>query len=655
MDLPPQTVGSPGPPGETSELAIGGHQPGTSRGQVSIDPIRVGIWFALLTGFGEAAILMVRRFLFGEFVFASVDVTWAAPVAVLAFYSLPILALTLGQWLWPGVVTTRVVVVALSLPGLVTLLAVLENDRLHWSALILLVVGLGVQVDRKVRAHEVGFARLVRRTVPALAALVLLFAAAVPAYRWMHQRRSMAAAPAEGTPNILLIILDTVRAANLGLYGYDRPTTPNLDRFARRGVVFERAFSTASWTLPGHASIFTGRLAHDLTADWLEPLDDRYPTLAEVLRDRGYETVGFTSNYFYTTRETGLARGFSRYESRQSAARQIALSTAIGQWLVGQGVTQERISEWRPAEQIAAEFLDWLDDREGRPFFAFVNFFDAHADKAPPSEFFRRVNTEGSKGPLRYDAAINYVDHELGRILGELERRGLLHNTIVAITSDHGELFREHGIQGHGHNLYFNVLNVPLVVSYPPSVPGDARIPTPVSTADLPATLAAMAFPRTAHPFPGGSLERFWAAGTDLRESAGHPVISETRPWPRDPPPEAPLSRGRMFSVVREQLHYICNGDGKEELYDIARDPAELHNLAGDLLSQPAVRSMRSELDDALSGHEEGEGCTPQIAVANRRVQSVPRYGYGEVAARWYPPGDDSAPGALARARIWSH
>ena len=113
---------------------------------------------------------------------------------------------------------------------------------------------------------------------------------------------------------MLLIVWDTVRAGNLSLHGYGRPTTPNLDRLARRGVRFDLAFSTSSWTLPSHASLFTGRWPHELGVDWKSPLRDDVPTLAEYLASHGYDTAGFAANLDYCTRETGLARGFAHYE-----------------------------------------------------------------------------------------------------------------------------------------------------------------------------------------------------------------------------------------------------------------------------------------------------------------------------------------------------
>ncbi len=165
-------------------------------------------------------------------------------------------------------------------------------------------------------AAVAAFLRLVRRTVPLLAgALLTIMLVTIGGRAWSEHRAAAALPPAPaGARNVLLIVWDTVRAGNLSLYGYERPTTPNLERLAGRGVRFDLAFSTSSWTLPAHASLFTGRWPHELGVDWKSPLRDDVPTLAEYLAAHGYDTAGFAANLDYCTRETGLARGFAHYE-----------------------------------------------------------------------------------------------------------------------------------------------------------------------------------------------------------------------------------------------------------------------------------------------------------------------------------------------------
>ena len=141
-----------------------------------------------------------------------------------------------------------------------------------------------------------------------------LLAASVWVGDWLKERTEAARPlPPAGSPNVMLIVLDTVAAGHLSLHGYDRPTSPTLDGLARRGVRFDRVQATSSWTLPSHASFFTGRWPHELSVGWLTPLDATHPTLAEYLGSRGYATAGFVANTFYCGADTGLGRGFTLY------------------------------------------------------------------------------------------------------------------------------------------------------------------------------------------------------------------------------------------------------------------------------------------------------------------------------------------------------
>ncbi len=183
--------------------------------------------------------------------------------------------------------------------------------------------------------------------------------------------------------NVLLIVLDTVRAQSLSLNGYERETSPQLERLARRGLSFENAISTSPWTLPGHASMFTGRYPHEVSADWSVPLDATFPTLAEVLASNGYATAGFVANVGYCSYEHGLNRGFAYYSDYQFSLGQFILSSSLGR-TVASSDRLRRISGYhellnrRTAENINNDFLHWLSTRGRQPFFAFLNYYDAH-------------------------------------------------------------------------------------------------------------------------------------------------------------------------------------------------------------------------------------------------------------------------------------
>jgi arylsulfatase A-like enzyme len=214
--------------------------------------------------------------------------------------------------------------------------------------------------------------------------------------QWRETGRPL---PPAGAPNVLLIVLDTVRADHLSVYGYPRGTTPTLERLAARGIRFDEARAPAPWTLASHASFFTGRWPHELGVQWLTPWQGNFPTLAEYLGARGYATAGFVANAGYCSYETGLARGFTHYEdyvlARLGSLRTAGLVDAAVKTFgeltlpLDQGrlhSPRDVVGDWffsgerKRAEQINRDFLDWFARRRepGRPVFVFLNYLDTH-------------------------------------------------------------------------------------------------------------------------------------------------------------------------------------------------------------------------------------------------------------------------------------
>jgi arylsulfatase A-like enzyme len=418
-----------------------------------------------------------------------------------------------------------------------------------------------------------------------------------------------------GMPNVLLLILDTVRASSLSAYGYTRPTTTELERLAGHGVLFETAVSTSPWTLPSHASMFTGRYPHELQATWNTALEATYPTLAEQLSRVGYRTGGFVANLSYGAREFGLARGFEHYEDYP---RTLAYSLSYSNLVRFAIATVNRLTDryYSPSRklsrQVSSGFLQWLTRHPDRPYFAFLNYYCAHDPYAPPAPFHRqfaaqepptrRVNTgrhtaEEVRGLQdAYDGAVAYVDSEIGRLYDELKRRGQLDNTLIIITSDHGEEFGEHGQLGHGNSLYLPSLHVPLLVLFPGRVPQGVRVPQAVTLRDLPATIVDLLGLADTLSFPGHSLRPTWDATGNAASGVSSPLISQVE-FARNLPSWYPISRGDMKSIVVDPYHYIRNGDGTEELYDIRKDPWQRQPLTGSDQIGPVLDSLRQQLD----------------------------------------------------------
>src|SRR4030095_264806 len=338
----------------------------------------VAAWLGLLTGFGEVALLGIRRYVLHRFLFVGQDIVWAVPVAdAVLFVVLAVVFLILR----------RIAPARIRLGHLVGLLTAvgcfawfLHYGPLHRVAALLLAVGAGVQVARMWNRAASRPLTLVRSTMPILLGLAILGAGVRVGTDWWQRRQAavMTPRPGEAPVNVLLSVLDTVRAWSMSAYGYSRATTPVLAHWAQGGVRFSRAFSTAPWTLPSHASIFTGRWPHQLSADWLVPLDRKTPVLAEYFRSRGYLTAGFVANTLYCSYETGLSRGFQQYQDYRVTPGTVLLSSSLAKFFNDDPDLWHRLKR-KDAAQIDGDFLEWLDRRpRDAPFFAFLNYFDAH-------------------------------------------------------------------------------------------------------------------------------------------------------------------------------------------------------------------------------------------------------------------------------------
>ena len=488
-----------------------------------------------------------------------------------------------------------------------------------------LSIGVAVAATRALSAAPRLLSRFARRTAPWIAACMAVYAIGVPVTRRITERRALAALPtaAAGAPNVLVIIWDAGRALSSSLYGYERRTTPELEKLAARGATFDYAFATAPWSLPSHGSIWTGRYPHELKAGYRTALDDSFPTIGEVLSRHGYATGGFIGNSFFGMPAFGLARGFAKYE----AGPRIDLTFVLKSWSLSAAVLGRRL--WttgrrspllQTAGQLDASLLDWVDHRGKRPFLAVVNHFDTHEPYFPPEPYRSAFNKgrgrywlhEGfhpfSPDTLRdlrdaYEGAMLYVDHELGELLAALDRRGELANTVVIVTADHGEEFGEHnpGVVGHGITLFSPVLHVPLVIAYPPRIPGGVRRSEFVSLRDIPATIMDLAGVKE-HPFPGTSLARY-ASGTVTPAEADAPRLAITERGARGGEgPTWTAVYGDLFSVLGSGVHYIVDAEDKEHLYDLASDPWERHDLADQETSKAVMARFRSVLDSAVKG-----------------------------------------------------
>lgn len=412
-------------------------------------------------------------------------------------------------------------------------------------------------------------------------------------------------------PNILLVVLDCARADHCSVYGYERPTTPALEQLAAEGTVFEQAISPAGWSLPAHASLFTGLFPSRHGADdQHQRLEAAVPTIPELLAAESYRTIGICGNP-WVSRETGLTRGFQFFDTlmpiqcgqgsriRQSAERALhkARLFAANGGAVG--------GDWA-----ALKARQWLRrlGAQPQPFFMFVHFNEPHtphelplrhrtrftgelADKRTVAAVTQDVN-EIIAGAVTwdaddfrlysamYDGGIAYADARFGSIMAMLRDLGLLDDTLVAVTADHGEALGEHGLLGHKCDLYESLIHVPLVVRFPDAFTPRGRERRLVQTLDLAPTILDLAgIDRPPEPcdMQGRSL-----LGTDgqhafaIAEQAVPRFETFVERFPYFEP--APHER-ELKAIRRGPWKYIWSSDSHDELYNLDNDRDEQRNL----------------------------------------------------------------------------
>ena len=419
-------------------------------------------------------------------------------------------------------------------------------------------------------------------------------------------------APDPSRPNVLLVVIDTLRSDHLSCYGHERVTSPQLDRFAKDSWVYERAYSQAPWTTPSIGALLTSRYPTSLGIRGdRSVLPEEEITLAETLQGAGYHTAAVVSHSFCSER-WGFAQGFTDFDESNVLGHDAVTSA---------GVT--------------ARGLAFLESREQdpQPWFLWMHYFDPHCAYVEQDEVFggsgayegpvrsgqlyaelwkqRRSLTSADHAELRrlYDSEIHHTDAQLGRVLTRLEQTGVLDDTIVIVTADHGEEFGDHGSIGHARTLHEELIRVPLLVRIPGESP--RRIDDPVALVDLFPTLAA----QLGVEVPAG------AVGLDIRPGGsglepGRTVYSET-------------NRGRRLrAAIRGPLKVIREGRmPRPQVFDLDSDPAELVPVP--VASRPDAQALMQGLDgwwQALKS-EAREESTLDLGASDQQL--LEQLGYG--------------------------
>ncbi len=393
-------------------------------------------------------------------------------------------------------------------------------------------------------------------------------------------------------PNVILIVLDTLRADHLSAYGYERATSPNLDAFAAEATRYSRCIASGSWTLPSHASIFTGKPAFQHGAHRVRKpngtvvdlaLHEDETTLAEVFRGQSYATGAIVANTGIVTADYGFDQGFDTFEGGHV-----------------------------PGIELISMVLDWVSEHADEPFFLFVNFMDTHryyntakrpgdlglevGDDDPVSSLIKTIFEQKEPSPdliakltNHYDTAIGNVDHALGQLFATLREWSLFNNSVIVVTSDHGELLGEHTLAEHGRDVYQEALHVPLIVKSPGQHSGRVGNRM-VSLCDIPSFI-----------FDCLPNDRFASPAKTFPDQPGnHPIVAQNNY-------SFPISLGnpawvdrfkRIRTATFEWPYKVIFSDASDEVevYNLELDPRELNNLA-DSQSTLSVR-LRMRLNE---------------------------------------------------------
>ncbi len=401
--------------------------------------------------------------------------------------------------------------------------------------------------------------------------------------------------------NVVLIVVDTLRADKLGCYGNSLGLTPKIDKLAEEGFRFDFAYAHAPWTLPSTASLLTSAYPQQHGAGGSNGEFDKFTginkdvrTLAECFWSQGYDTAAIV-NVLFLAPKFGLNRGFDTYDFQQQGASQ---------------------ANDRKATEVTDWAINWMKEhgksKDGRPFFLLVHYFDPHLQYDPPEKFrqkyalpedktadptlfgsaadmlkFRAGGIPVDQIPLKrlealYNGEIAYTDEEIGRLLGEMKKMSLDENTVVVLTSDHGEEFFDHGGYEHGHTLYDEMIRVPLIIRSKGDLKPGFSVRN-VGHIDVAPTLCSLADVAPESIFQGRDLV------TLMRESKlekDEPVFSQGNMW------------GGMLRAYRDGRFKLIKRPVARELYNILGDPMEKKNLCGDADFSAKCDEYETLLDD---------------------------------------------------------
>jgi len=600
--------------------------------------LSISIWFGVVAGVGEGVgLLLFQRINWRQWarvMHVSKEILWISPLVDLCLFLLVGFAVAIVARIFRGMPAARVLVSLISVFTAYDWLML--TGHFYRRAALLFALGVAVAFSRWFRKHETAAVSAWRRAAPLLTAALAVMIIGIQGGKSISESHAISSLPtaAPASPNVLVILVDTLRADHLSSYGYSRSTSPNIDSLARNGVIFENAIAPSSWSLPSHASLLTGRAVHEHGMGNVEPMPwmgwdksglNGLPTLGETLEKQGYRTGAFSANRIYFTSNVGLGRGFIHFEdyfdgvgdsfvrtqfgrefarlymnrSSRSKITRVFRHLGLGSWLdkdsEGSGDYGGIYGIRKRADEVNRETLRWIARDDGRPFFAFLNYLDVHFGYGGPDGYPKPAWDHGTTID-EYDAGVKYTDDFIGQLLHGL----LSKNTIVIVTSDHGEALGDHGLSFHGAALYSGLVRVPLIISWPGRISPGIRIAEPVSNADIASTVLSLIGAKQ-NPFPGPALTVLWASSRPMQWPNPVSELPKTNTIvaaDRAMQGKIPLATdGWMRSVVSPQWQLIRHERYGDQIFDWKADPAESANL----INSPAGRSAAAALAADIS------------------------------------------------------
>lgn len=450
--------------------------------------------------------------------------------------------------------------------------------------------------------------------------------------------------PPAGSPNLLVLLIDTLRSDHLSCYGYGKPTSPSIDRLASEGALFLSAYSQASWTKPATASLMTGLYpSTHQTISMGSGLMESLRILPEVYREKGYRTAILTSNNLVSPL-FGFDQGVDLfYYGKAQMVRELMFGNIVRTLLRANQDRKRMVEDWfwkleallrfrervdydPSAESLNARFLEWLEEEPGRPFFAYIHYIEPHFPYTPPAPFdtlFAPIEPGAYVQPTQnygfqpfdrmdgverellekvigeYDGEIAYLDSLLGQFFRELDRRGVLDRTIIVLTSDHGEEFFDHRMWGHGHSLFNEVVRIPLIMRFPGKIPAGMRVEGLASLVDVMPTLLELSGIEENLETAGGSLVPALTrpgADTLLQTSYGEVLTGGRKAW---------FLTDGTYKLLRAQKGVL----EETMLFDLADGGREEEDLSDSLptVKEALVRKMDEIYRESSSKAVAGE------------------------------------------------